>query len=86
MVYPYSLSAYGEEVMLTRNRCIANTLIMFAGAGVSVAFAVMLRLEKRLIAGILEWIVGGLGAAWIFTFVGVLRFVKMWFLCSGIVD
>lgn len=58
------------------NRCIANTLLVLSGAGISVAFSVMLRREEWQIAGILEWIVGGLGALWIFTFVGVLRYVN----------
>lgn len=57
-----------------RKWCIANTLIVICGAGISVAFSMMLRQGLWRIAGILEWIVGALGALWISTFVGILRF------------
>jgi len=60
-----------------RKWCIANTLIVFTGAGASVAFSIMLRREEWQTAGALEWVLGFLGVLWIFTFVGILRFPEV---------
>ncbi|KAE9965437.1 hypothetical protein BLS_007658 [Venturia inaequalis] len=59
------------------NLCIANSAIVLAASGVSVTFWVMLRRENWQLAGTLEWIAAFLGAMWIFTFMGILRFPEV---------
>jgi hypothetical protein len=69
MVSPGSAEAEHANMM----RCIANTVIVGVGAALSVAFAILLTHDWWRTAGILEWILGNLGAVWLFTFVGILR-------------
>jgi len=40
----------------------------------SIAFVTLMENSWWRTAGIIEWIVGFLGAFWIFTFVGILRY------------
>lgn len=74
--YASHLHLVREGMTLTSKRCIANAAIVLAASGVSVTFWVMLRRENWQLAGTLEWIAAFLGAMWIFTFMGILRYVN----------
>lgn len=63
--------------MLTREflggRCLLNTFLVLAQAGIGLAFVTLLYIGKYRICGFLEWTLTYIGSFWLLSFVGFTK-------------
>lgn len=54
-------------------RCLVNTFLVLAQAGIGITFVTLLYMGKYRICGFLEWTLTYIGAFWLLSFVGYTK-------------